>query len=126
MQYTEKLGLNLFEETDPVLADHFNENTQKIENQLIQRPYMVTGTCPSVNGKSLTLTFDHKPLFVILCSGNDSFSCDFCFHGKGKSFVPDGSTESPLAWDDETNSLTITMDTWDFMIYTYTAFLADE
>ena len=126
MQYTEKLGLHLFEDTDPVLADNFNENTQKIENQLVQRPYMVTGTYPSVNGTSLTLTFDHKPIFVILHYGGNSFAFALCFHGRNTACTTDSPRHLATQWDDEANSLTITMDTHDFMPYHYIAFLANE
>lgn len=135
MQYTEKLGLNLFEGTDPVLAENFNENTQKIEQQLVQRAYMVTGTYAGDGSDTITLSFDHKPMMVIVMMDiikstyNGSTSCTIAFHGIDHALsFSSGSIVGRLSatWDDESNSVTLADYNFSGRQHHYIAFLADE
>lgn len=109
MQKTEKLGLNLFEGTDPVLAESFNENTKKLAEEVSRRAIVVTGTYTGDDSVTKTFTFDKKPALVLLSSGGTTL---LCFHGceTGIGLV-DGYANNvtdnvTLTWDDENNTLT--------------------
>ena len=74
MQYTEKFQLGLWEPSDQVLHQSFNENTEKIEAALAQvadnMPRLATGTYTGTNKYTdknptvLTLPFPPKFLFI--------------------------------------------------------------
>ena len=68
--YTEHLGLTLWEANDPVLRTEFNANNQKLDTVLGAMPriavgsYVGTGT--SGADKPNTLTFDFNPQLIII------------------------------------------------------------
>ena len=68
--YTNKLNLCLWEGSDPVLREEFNENHRKIEGAVDARPmsavgaYSGTGTSGASN--PMRLTFDFTPEVVII------------------------------------------------------------
>ena len=72
MRKSEHLNLNLFEENDPVLAENFNENSLLTEQALLALPGAVVGdyvpdhVVEDYESGPTTLTFDRKPLLVIL------------------------------------------------------------
>ncbi|MBQ7254698.1 MAG: hypothetical protein IJS31_00395 [Oscillospiraceae bacterium] len=66
MQHTENYNLNLFEPGDPVLAENFNENTRKIENELVKRLHSISFEYVGTGERPKVLSFPSKPLFVLL------------------------------------------------------------
>ena len=68
--YTEHLGLTLWEPDDPVLRTEFNENHRKLDARLRAMPriavgsYTGTGTYGSKSPN--TLTFDFTPAMVVI------------------------------------------------------------
>lgn len=75
MQKTEKFDLKLFEGSDPVLAEHFNHNTQVIHDLLAGSPKVVYGTYDGDDNGPKTLTFPTKPLVVIIRGGPETYLC---------------------------------------------------
>lgn len=106
MQTTEKFDLKLFETTDPVLAEHFNHNTQAIHDVLAQSPKVVYGTYNGDDSGPKTLTFDTKPLVILLRGGPDTYLC-FSGSGVANHFGTAGSLSTEtVAW--EGNSMRFT------------------
>ena len=72
--YTEHLGLTLWEPDDPVLRTEFNANNQKLDQYISALPriavgsYVGTGTSTAVEPN--TLTFDFCPMFVAVSADN--------------------------------------------------------
>ena len=133
MKQTENLGLNLFENTDPVLAENFNANTRKLDtavtaaktltefrystnkqsiNDLAAAAVTVqTGSYTGDDSDARTLTFTRKPAMVIIYQGNTTF---LCIHNKDYAVALNnvsgyGSVSHPVtaAWNDAGKSLTL-------------------
>ena len=69
MQKTTNLGMNLFESGDPVKAEFFNHNTEVLENHVSKKVSYASGSfAPFSRDSRFTLTFDSKPLFLMLTS----------------------------------------------------------
>lgn len=130
MQKTEKLGMNLFESGDPVLAESFNENTNILEAALSKQVRMVTGSYVGDSTADRVLTFESKPLFLVFhITGSPYIGYIFCMNGTttGLYHTTGNACGTPnIAWDNETNSVTL-KDAGYFSnygaTYTYLAFL---
>ena len=70
MKKTEKLGLNQWERTDPILMSAFNENFSKLEDTATGAAKIAAGvyTGNGKSGKSApnTLTFEFEPKFLLI------------------------------------------------------------
>ena len=65
--YTEHYGLCQWEATDGVLRTEFNEDNRKVDEALNARNCLVwTTTYTGDGGDSRTLTFPHRPHFVLI------------------------------------------------------------
>lgn len=134
MKQTENLGLNLFENTDPVLAENFNANTRKLDAAVTEAKAL-TESRFSTNKKSIsdlaaaavtvqtgsyigdgndvrTLTFPRKPAMVIIHQGNITL---LCIHGKAYGVLLNntsgfGTVSHPVTttWNDAGKQLTLT------------------
>lgn len=78
MQTTEKFGMKLFEESDPVLAADFNHNTAAAVQALTCRPKIIVGSYVGsyvAGGSSAkTVTFAEKPLLVFIFGEHGSMT----------------------------------------------------
>lgn len=130
MQKTEKLGLNLFERTDPVLAENFNENTNLLEAAIRKKGTMCYGTWAGDGTGNKTLTFDRKPVLVIVCSKDGVF---FCFQGRSlclyHNFTSYAQIGRPITWSEDGCTLTLQevghFNSTADKTYQYIAFLED-
>ena len=134
MKQTENLGLNLFENTDPVLAENFNANTRKLDAAVTEAKALTesrfstnkksisdlaaaavtvqTGSYTGDGSDARTLTFTRKPAMVIIQYANTTL---LCIHGRDYAVALNnvsgyGSVSHPVtaAWDDEGKQLTLT------------------
>lgn len=86
MQKSEKMNLNLFEETDYIRPESFNENTQIIDKAIYKAVGWEMGAIApkkEVLGSTyITLEFERKPLFVYITN-----ELGQCFALQGQSHV---------------------------------------
>lgn len=68
--YTEHLGLTLWEANDPVLRTEFNANNQKLDTVLSAMPRIAVGSYVGTGDSGAatpnTLTFDFTPMMVVI------------------------------------------------------------
>ena len=79
MQTTDSMNLKLFEDSDPVLPEDFNANTQAMETALLSRAKLVTGTYAGTyvlsngnNNSAQVLTLPAKPMVIFIYGPNSS------------------------------------------------------
>jgi len=88
MQKSEKMNLNLFEDSDFVKPEFFNENTQIIDNALFQSASVVMGTYNRYHPTDeadigLILEFEKTPVFIFLMS---QYGLVMSFRGTSEAF----------------------------------------
>ena len=114
--YTEHLGLTLWESDDPVLRTEFNDNHRKLDARLGAMPRIAVGSYVG-DGQSgadhpNTLTFDFTPALLII-SKNDLSTIDpgiLMIRGQtsvaGFGYLPNASYSQniKLTWEDRSLS----------------------
>lgn len=102
MQKTPNLGMNLFESGDPVLAENFNQNTTILETELSRKCGISHGSWDGDDTDNKALTFDRKPVLVIVSSSDGLF---FCFQGSTICLYHDytlyAKTGRPISWSED-------------------------
>ena len=89
--YTNKLNLCLWEGSDPVLREEFNENHQKLEAAVTARPvmargsYVGTGTSGSDNPMYLTFDFTPELLIIVHNHGTNHAAGTVLIRGQSRS-----------------------------------------
>ena len=66
MKSTEKLGLHLFEGTDPVSVKKINENTETLEQAMSGRAQISVGSYVGNGVNACSLTFDFEPSVLMI------------------------------------------------------------
>jgi hypothetical protein len=66
MKSTEKLGLHLFEGTDPVSVKKINENTETLEQAVSGRAQISVGSYVGNGDSTRSLTFDFEPSVLMI------------------------------------------------------------
>lgn len=139
MQKTKTLGMNLFENEDPVKAEYFNANTEitdaavaAMQAQMAKHVTVVTGSYTGTGGNTgMTLHFDRKPCFVVIFRGNSFLLC-FRELGYGIQITTSATScvnfDTHISW--EGSDLVLPASGSGFNTsngtYPYFAFLADE
>ena len=128
MKKTEKLGLNVLEGADPVSVEGFNENAQILDALVSKKATMVHGAWEGDDASNKTLTFEGRPVLVIVCSKEGLF---FCFQGRDLSlyhnYTSYAQSGRPIAWEDDGRTLVLKeyahFNRSDYGTYQYIAFL---
>ena len=106
MQKTEKLGMNLFESGDPVLAENFNQNTTILETELDRKCGISHGSWDGDGSDNKALTFDRKPVLVIISSSEGLFYCyqgsTTCVYHSYTNYAQQGRS---ISWSEDGNTL---------------------
>ena len=96
--YTEHLGLTLWDADDPVLRTEFNANHQKLDTFLASMPRMAAGSYEGTGDSGPdapnTLSFDFQPMLVVILA-DSSYA-----HRPANMFIQGQSKSSGLTMID--------------------------
>ena len=146
MKQTDNLKLNLFENSDPVLAQYFNENSTKLDAAITEAKALTEtrykankqsidsltveavtteiGTYTGDGSSEKTLTFTKKPLLVFLMHDGVTYLCfrdRACAVSLHPTFNSCVAYTYPLTWSDTSVTISHTVINTENKQYTYLA-----